>query len=166
MGYQRRVHGRLSCQEAFVVMMQKTFQSFGLWKPNPEFPPETHIHWQDLDQDFEAIAAQLFNYMQIRPKIDDEIYAASFVADFGFAYGYHDTTHKKNVISRSNKFVEIATKYAEEKEKEVPEFPLLASMKHIADYIQNDDIIAIGMGTLALGVLGGVLAVSWAKRRQ
>ena len=62
---------------------EKTFESLEMFKHNPAFS-DSDIHWQDMDQPLENIAAQFYNFYQFRPFSGDDVLIASFISDFRY----------------------------------------------------------------------------------
>jgi len=147
--------------EVFLRSMQKTLESLDLWHPNPKYD-EFCVHWQDMDQSIEAIAAQLYNYYKIRPVSNGDVLTASFIADFGYAYGMEEIQGARNLKEKTKAFMDKATKYAKRNDKRIETSGLSKEFKKWVQKNQDDIIMYGAMGILA----AGFAALAMRSKRQ
>jgi len=141
--------------------MQKTLESLDLWHSNPKYD-EFCVHWQDMEQSIEAISAQLFNYYKIRPVSNGDVLTASFIADFGYAYGMEEMQGARNLKEKTKVFMDKAMKYARRNDKKIETAGLSEEFKKWMESNQDDILMYGAMGILAAGF--AALAMRSSKR--
>jgi len=151
----RMVDG-ICLKEVYLESIRKTFESLEMFKHNPDFS-DSDIHWQDMDQPLENIAAQFYNFYQFRPFSGDDVLIASFISDFSHSYGLKSRPEESQKYRDSvQKFLKKVETYGEESGKQ---FDIDVISEHLTKFLSDNtgEILIMGafglLGALAYGLL-------------
>jgi len=143
-------------KEVYLSSIRKTFESLELFKENKSIP-KSEIHWEDMDQPLENIAAQFYNFCQDRPLTPDDVLVASFISDFAHAYGLKSKPEESERYRDSvQAFLKKVESYGEQTGKK---YDMENITEHLSKFLVDNtgEILIIGafgiLGTLAYGAL-------------